>query len=314
MTGLLDRRTALVWLVALIVLAAAGCTGIGGSPTPTPGPTILPGPTGGGTLTEGELRLQLIDTLGQPWFCDPDAYPVGRDEQQSAIERYAEIKAGGELFAAVAEQLGIDPAAEHSDADKLAIWRLWKEAASIPLAPIGDGRFRFDHLARPVDGATEGIRTAGTIDARGSITIEQQAAAGEPVCPICLDRTSTIDTPNGPIAVDRLRLGDAVWTLDREGRRVAGTVVALGSTPAPTGHHVIRLTLADGRTATASPGHPTADGRTIGELEVGDTLRGSRIVSLASVAYQGGETFDLAVSGETGIYFAGGIPLRSTLE
>ena len=310
MTSLADRRSAAVWLAAFLVLALAGCSGIGATPAPTPGPTITPGPA----MSAGELRLFLVRELGPLWYCDPDSFPVGRDEQQSAVERYAEMVAEADLFEAVATQLGIDPGGAHDDAQKLAIYRLWKVARAVTLESIGNDRYRFDYLAQPPAGAGEGTRTAGTIDTRGTITIEQQAPAGEPMCPICLDRLTTIDTPSGPIAVERLRLGDAVWTLDSSGRRVAGTVVALGSTPAPAGHHVIRMTLADGRTVSASPGHPLADGRTLESLAIGDDVAGSAVVALESVRYEGGETFDLVVSGDTGMYFAGGIPLASTID
>jgi hypothetical protein len=307
---LADRRTVAVWLAAFLVLALAGCTGIGGTPAPTPGPTVTPGPA----MSAGELRLFLIRELGPLWYCDPDAFPVNRDEQLSAIELYAEMVAEADLFEAVATQVGIDPGAAHSDADKLAIYRVWKVARAISLESIGNDRYRFDYLAQPVAGGAEGTRTAGTVDSRGAITVEQQAAAGEPMCPICLDRLTTIDTPAGPIAVDRLRLGDAVWTLDSNGRRVVGTVIALGSTPAPAGHQVVRVTLADGRTVSASPGHPLSDGRTFADLAVGDLVDGAAVVALESVDYAGGETFDLVVSGETSVYLAGGIPLASTLQ
>jgi len=159
------------------------------------------------------------------------------------------------------------------------------------------------------------IRTfsGGTIDSTGKITIDQQVASGEPMCPICLARGTLIDTPAGAVAVDALRIGDPVWTLDGAGNRVAGTVIALGSTIAPADHHVIRLTLADGRSVTASPGHPLADGRTFGGLAIGDDVDGSSVVELASLPYSGGETFDLVASGPTGTYLSSGIPLGSTL-
>jgi hypothetical protein len=309
MTRLADRRSAAVWLAASLVLALAGCTGVGATPAPTPGPTITPGPA----MSAGELRLFLVRELGPLWYCDRDSFPVPRDEQQSAIESYSEMVAEADLFESVATQLGIDPGAAHDDAQKLAIYRLWKVARAVTLESIGNDRYRFDYLAQPVGGAAEGTRTAGTIDSRGTITVEQQAPAGEPMCPICLDRLTTIDTPTGLVLVDRLRLGDVAWTVDASGRRVTGTVVALGSTPAPAGHEVIRMTLADGRTVSASPGHPLADGRALGSLAIGDGVDGSAVVALESVGYEGAETFDLVVSGETGIYFAGGIPLASTL-
>jgi hypothetical protein len=266
-------------------------------------------------MSAAELRLFLIDRLGPRWYCDPDEYPVSHgSEQERAIERFPEMQAEHELFTAIAKRLSIDPDGALTDAQKLAIYRQWKVALSIPLDVVGDGRYRFDYLAQPVAGATEGKRTAGLITDRGEITIEEQAAAGEPNCPICLARGTRIDTPDGPVAIERLRLGDPIWTLDRNGRRVAGTVIALGSTTAPRDHAVIRLVLEDGRSVTASPGHPLADGRLLGDLRVGDLVDGSRVASLAREPYSFGETFDLVASGETGLYLAGGIPLGSTLN
>ena len=306
-------------LAALLVLVAA-CSPSGGSPGPTPGPTIipgqtiLPGPSGGGTLGPADLRLLLIDTFGPRWYCDPDEYPVSHGtEQERAIERYPEMVAENELYRAIADRLDIDPDGALTDAEKLAIYRQWKVALSLELPAIGDGRYRFDYLAQPAGAAIEGTRTAGIVDDRGQITIEQQQPAGEPMCPICLVRGTLIDTPDGPIAVERLRIGDRIWTLDALGNRVAGTVVALGSTQAPRDHEVVRMRLTDGRSVTASPGHPLADGRSIGDLRIGDVVDGSTIVDVERLPYGDGRTYDLIASGATGAYFAGGIPLGSTL-
>jgi hypothetical protein len=64
---------------------------------------------------------------------------------------------------------------------------------------------------------------------------------------------------------------------------------------------------------TASPGHPLGDGRHLGEVQVGDSVDGSTVTIAERLPYAGGETFDLAVSGPTGLYLAGGIPLGSTI-
>jgi hypothetical protein len=307
-------------LAALLLVAACSPGGSpaptpGGSPAPTPGGTILPGPSGGTAITAADLRLFLIERFGPRWYCDPDEYPVAHGtEQERAIERYPEMVVEHELFSEIAERLVIDPKAELTDAQKLAIYRQWKVAVSIELTPVGEGRYRFDYLAQPVGGAAEGIRTAGILDDRGQITIEQQAPAGEPPCPICLARGTLIDTPDGPVPVEQLRLGDPIWTLDGSGRRVAATVVQLGSATAPRDHQVIRLVLADGRTVTASPGHPLADGWLVGDVRVGDTVDGSRVVAADRLPYSFGRTFDLLASGDTGSYFAGGIALGSTID
>jgi hypothetical protein len=317
-----------VALAALVILVLTACSGGGnpapseslsGSESPGPGASGSPGPgpsdSPGAALTTGELRLALIDRFGPRWYCDPDEYPVARDDEQArAIERFAEVQAEGDTYHAVLDRLGLAGQSTFTDAQKLAIYHRWKAAVSIALDPIGNGRYRFDYLAQPVASATEGTRSAGTVSETGEIVVEQTTPAGEPMCPICLARGTLIDTPAGPVAVDRLSLGDPIWTLDAAGRRIAGTVIAIGSTRAPDGHMVVALQLADGRAVTASPGHPLTDGRAIGELRVGDLVDGSRVVAAPSRPYEGGETFDIVASGPTGNYLAGGIPLASTLR
>ena len=293
-------------LVLGVALSLTGCSGSATTPAPSAS-TVRLGAAG--------LRLSLIDQLGPRWYCDPDEFPVARaDEQQRAIERFPDMQAEGDVFRAVAARLGVDPGGPLSAAQKLAIYQVWKVATSIPFEPRSDGGFGFDYVARPAAGQTAGVHTVGTIDPTGVITIVRQEPAGQPVCPICLVVGTPIETPAGPVAVDRLRLGDAVWTLDMGGNRIAATVIAIGSTPAPRGHLVVRLVLADGRTVTASPGHPASDHRPLGELRPGDALDGSVVASTELIADPGPDTHDIAVSGPTGIYLAGGIPLRSTLE
>lgn len=295
-------------LAGLVLLLVAACGGAA-SPSPSPTPTT-PGPT----LTAPELKLALQDRFGALWFCDPDFYPIQRqDEIDAARERWPEVVADSEAFAALTAKLGFDPAGSFTDEQKLAVYRAWKVLNATALDPVGKRRFRFDYLAQPAAGAAEGTRTAGFISGTGIIEIEQQVAAGEPMCPICLAEGTRIETPQGGVAVDRLRIGDVVWTLDATGRRVAATVIAVGSTPVPAGHEVVRLTLADGRSVTASPGHPLADGREIASLRLGDLSDGSAVTGLERLAYAGASTFDIVVSGPTGIYVVDGIALASTL-
>jgi len=302
----------LVFLSALALIVATACSS-GATPSPTGGPT--PVPTPGGAFTLAELKYALIDGFGPLWYCDPDFYPVQRvDEIDAARERWAEVTADVEAFEAITAKLGLDPEAELSDDQKLEVYRAWKVLNAITLDPIGNDAYRFDYLAQPAAGAAEGTRTAGTISGTGGVSIEQQAAAGEPICPICLARGTRIETPGGPLPVEALRIGDPAWTLDEHGTLVPGTVIAVGSTEAPAGHRVVRLVLADGRTVTASPGHPLADGRLLGNLRAGDAVTGSVVASATLVAYDGARTYDIVVSGPTGIYLVDGIALGSTIR
>ncbi len=303
-------------LLAAVLVLAAACAGGPDSASPTPSPTSAPTPAPGPALTVPDLKYAIIDRFGPLWYCDPDFYPIQRAEEiDAARERWPEVMADAAGFKAITTREGIDPAGAFTDDQKLVVYQAWKGLNAIALDPIGNDAFRFDYLAQPAPGGgPEGTRTAGTVTATGDITIEQQAAAGEPMCPICLSRGTRIETPDGGVAVEELRIADPVWTLDAHGNRVRGTVIALGSTDAPANHHVVRLVLADGRTVTASPGHPLADGRRLADLRAGNTVDGSVVVSADLVSYEGARTFDLVVSGPTGTYLVDGIALGSTLQ
>jgi hypothetical protein len=176
-----------------------------------------------------------------------------------------------------------------------------------------DGGYRFTVLT-PTPGSGTGItRLSGTVSGSGSVTIETRQAGQEPNCPICLAAGVVIATPTGEVPVQDVRVGMRVWTTDLHGRRIIGVVLETGHMQAPLGHEVVRLALADGRTVMVSPRHPTADGRTVGELQPGAPYDGSTVVSTSLVAYAG-RTWDLLPSGPTGTYFANGVLLGSTLE
>ncbi|GEM_PF-687409 len=133
-------------------------------------------------------------------------------------------------------------------------------------------------------------------------------------CPICLAKNTLIDTPQGAVAVQDVWVGETVWTTDKSGVRVPGVVVEVSKTPVPPTHIMVNLLLDNGHALLASPGHPTVDGRTVGELVAGDVYNGARVVRASRVSYSDGYTYDILPSGNTGFYFANGILLGSTLR
>jgi hypothetical protein len=133
-------------------------------------------------------------------------------------------------------------------------------------------------------------------------------------CPICLALNTLIDTPLGAIPIQELQKGAPVWTTNKSGERVLGTIMETSKVPVPLNHRMVELTLDDGRTLLVSPLHPTTDGRTAGILHESDLYDGARVVSTNRITYSEGATYDILPSGETGLYFANGILLDSTLH
>jgi hypothetical protein len=294
---------------ALLAALAAGCATVSTTPSPAPSPTA------DAPLTTAELRFRLIEAFGPLWYCDPDFWPIAvQDEAARSIERFGEVQGDTEAFVAILAHLGIPAGAEFSAEQKLTIYRAWKQLDAISLGPTGDGSYRFDYLNMPEAGASEGRRTTGTIDQQGQIAIELQTPAGEPPCPICLAGGTRIATPDGEVAVEEVRVGMRVWSVDETGRRIVANVVGVGQTRVPATHEVLRLILDDGRTLRASPGHPLIDGRPLGDLRAGDRIDGATVLSATIEPYDGGLTFDLLTDSSTGAYLADGIPLGSTLN
>ncbi len=133
-------------------------------------------------------------------------------------------------------------------------------------------------------------------------------------CPICLAGDTLIDTLFGRVPVKYLWKGVPVWTSDKAGHRVAGIILETAKTPVPPEHQMVRLVLGDGRELFVSPGHPTVDGRTVGELSPGDFYDGASVTGVEQVPYDQGATYDILPSGETGFYWANGVLLGSTLS
>ena len=68
------------------------------------------------------------------------------------------------------------------------------------------------------------------------------------------------------------------------------------------------------RSLEISAGHPTADGRTFGDLRAGGQLDSHEIISVEVVPYTYPFTYDVLPGSKTGTYFAGGALVGSTLQ
>lgn len=311
----------LFWLAGIalvLILAAGGCETeelVVPSPVVTPVPfstaTAAPTQPPNERKAAAELKYLLIAHFGGVFFCDPDYYPVPRPdgEQQRAKEMFPRIQTDQELYGAILRHLGLARNTSFSDDQKLRVYQQYKQLNSVELEPAeGVSKFRL----RTQEAKGEGFVVEGEIASSGQIKVLKR----EPTittCPICLSEDTHIDTPTGPMSITELRVGMIVWTLDSAGARLTTPLLAVGSTPAPPGHEVIILRLADGRELAASPAHPVAGGRAVGSLVPGEVLGGSRLLSVNRELYEEAATYDILPGGATGLYWANGILMKSTL-
>ena len=299
---------------AVVVTAAGASTVIPVTVAPLPPGATAPPATVIPTLPSGatptELKYQVLAQFPNLFFCDPDYYPVARaDETDLAQERFPELRANAEEFQTILSHTGLGGLSTFSAEQQLLIYREHKRLAAVAFEVVGD-QYRFRLQTEESSG--EGFSITGLIDSRGSITIEQRDA-GFPTCPICLAGQTQIDTPGGPVAVEDLRVGDVVWTVDAAGARVSTAILTTVRVLVPAQHRMVHVVLDDGRELWASPGHPTSDGRALLDLKLGERLGGALITRVESVDYDQPATYDLLPAGGTGFYWANGILLASTL-
>jgi hypothetical protein len=288
------------WLLLIIGATTFVLSGCGKQPTTLPVVYSVP-------LLEYRLLLEYNDVF----WCDPDLYPITREgqEQANAIAQFPAIEVDTAEFSAILQHLEMPEQTDYTDTQKLLIYREYKKLTYA--VEITGSSSPYDFELRIGEG--QGALIKGTITASGQIT-QTSSEPSVNTCPICLVKGTLIDTPDGPVPVEELQKGMTVWTVDASGQRLPATLVATSRTRVPTFLQVVRVVLSDGRSVTASPGHPAADGRSLGGIRVGDTLDGAAVVAADLVAYDGGATFDLLPAGETGLYFANGILLKSTLS
>ncbi len=290
----------LLFLLLGLVILLPACAG-GVSPTPTS--TV--------TYTVSQLKYRLLDAYPDYFWCDPDYYPVAREgqEQQHALQEFPDIQANQEEFATILAHLSLPLKSSYSDDEKVAIYREHKKL-SLAVQISFNGK-NYDYTLRV--GSGQGWRYDGGITPAGQITVYTKATSFNS-CPICLTRGTLIATPVGQVPVEELQAGMAVWSMDAAGERVAVPIVQTSATAVPSPWLVVQLTLTDGRTVCASPGHPSAAGRALGDYQVGEILDGAKVMAAVRVAYAEGYTYDLLPASATGCYWANGILLGSTLK
>ncbi len=286
-----------------------------GTPAPAgthlPAPAATPVPTLAAGLSPSELKFHVLAAYPNLFFCDPDFYPVARDnEADLAVQHFPELQANQEEFQAILKHNRLAGATAFSADQKLLIYRDHKQLAAIGFVLTGQ---QYQFQLRTSDSKGSGQLITGLIDGQGAISA-QQSQPTIATCPICLAAQTQIDTPRGAVVVVDLRAGDLVWTVYAAGARVAAPIQQTVRVPVPAAHQMVHLTLDDGRQLWASPGHPTSDGRSLGNLAPGDRLDGARVTAAERVSYGQPATYDLLPAGPTGFYWANGILIGSTLK
>jgi hypothetical protein len=129
---------------------------------------------------------------------------------------------------------------------------------------------------------------------------------------VCASPDTPIATPAGERHIADIAVGDLVYSVDH-GAVVAVPVLRTNRTPVRD-HQVVRVTLAGGAVLEVSALHPTADGRTFGDLRAGGTLDRIAILAVERIPYAHPFTYDILPASETHAYYAAGALIGTTLS
>lgn len=283
-------------LVSLITIAVGACT-----EQPTE-PLV--------TYSVPELKYILLGNFDNVFWVDSDFFPIAREglEEQNALEQHAAIKADNAEFTAIINHLELPAKGDYSAEEKLLIYRERKKLTrAVQLTITGD---KYNFTLRVEEGQGELIE--GTITISGEIRVLKGEDSFN-TYPICLAKGTSIETSVGLVPVEMVQEGMLIWTVDDSGNRVLAPVIKTANTPVPYSFRVIKVELSDTRTITVSQNHPTADNKALGNYEAGDTLDGAQVTSIEYLTYTENATYDILPAGPTGLYWADGILLKSTL-
>ncbi len=290
-------------VVRTVIISAGTVTSF---PTPAPAATV-PFPL---EVSATTLKYKLIDQFGNIFFCDRDFFPVAHEvSAQEIAQRVAELQNSRDEYLTILMHLGLDGVSDLSAEQNRLIDAERKRLDAIRLDVTPQG-FKFS--LRTSEPGERGFVIEGLIARDGTTTVTKKQPTIT-TCPICLTGSTLIATPSGAIPVQDLRKGMLVWTSSRSGARMLAVIQETVQRPVPADVSLVHLVLEDGRELFVSAGHPSFDGRPIGEVRVGDMLDGARVVRADLEPFADGATYDILPSGETGAYWANGILLRSTL-
>ncbi|MFC2025216.1 hypothetical protein ACFLTG_02260 [Chloroflexota bacterium] len=285
-----------ILLISLITITAGACTEQASEPLVT--------------YSMPELKYILLGNFDNVFYVDSDYYPIAREgqEEQNALEQYAEIKADDAEFKAIIDHLELVAKGAYSAEEKLLIYREHKKLTrAVQLTATGD---KYNFTLRVEEGQGELIE--GTITTSGNIKVMKREESFN-TYPICLAKGTRIETSVGLVSVELVHAGMLIWTVDDSGSRVLAPVIKTSNTPVLSSFRVVKVELSDTRTITASQNHPTADNKALGNYEVGDTLDGAQVTLIEYLPYTENATYDILHAGSTGLYWADGILLKSTL-
>jgi hypothetical protein len=256
-----------------------------------------------------QLRYLLLDRYHNFAYCDPDLYPVARDDEAAAAEdwwRHTDSSSPERL--AILPQHGYHEPLTTSQ--RLVAYRDHKKLTVIVMTPIAGGYRYTLSIGSSIDEPDQTV--TGSITFVGTVT-EASRTQRPGGCPICLEAATRIATPTGGRLVTNIKIGDLVWTVDARGHRVAAPVERTIRRATPGPHLMLQLVLTDGRTLIAAGTHPDVYGHDLRELRVALAYDGSTVASTAWVASTSTATYDILPSGSTGAYWANGILVGSTL-
>ena len=123
------------------------------------------------TLSPTELKYRVLDQFPDFFFCDPDYYPIAReDEMVLARGRFPELQANQEEFQVILSRNGLSGVTTFTDEQKLLIYREHKKLNAIYFELVGE---KFQFQIQTGSEEQQGSFITGTIDGNGSIEIQQ---------------------------------------------------------------------------------------------------------------------------------------------
>ncbi|MBX3063282.1 MAG: Hint domain-containing protein [Anaerolineae bacterium] len=284
-------------------------------------------------LSVAELKYKVIDYFGGIdgglpgrgkagiMYCDGYAHPIPvlSVEKEDAVRYFEVIRQNSSVYTAILNRLNLQETTEFTQDEQLSIYRECRDLHAVRLI-LNSSTPMYKDLFVRYNNST--YLASGYVEWTGEVAVMNlEPSPLGLLCPLCLTEGTLIDTPKGQVPIEAINVGDMVITSNWRGERVSVPILRVTKIPVEQ-HQIIHLSLNDGTTLDVSGGHPLPNGGIVQGLTLGSRITANSnympsppyVTGIEFALYKGKFTYDILPDGDTGFYWANGIPLASTLS
>ena len=128
----------------------------------------------------------------------------------------------------------------------------------------------------------------------------------------CLVANTFVETGTGPIQIKDLQKNTKIWSLDPSGKKILSKIAKISKTLINNAQ-LINIEFDCGLSISATPNHQIYDKRLFSDIKINDVVYNNKVTNINSIVSDKEFVYDILPKNKSRVYFAGGIPVLSSI-